>query len=95
MSNILWIYPVIPGINPADLTPPMRVLLHDIDSDRYFHSPEAWTADPGLALNLEGTVQAVNVAFQQRLRTAEIILAFDEAHLANMHLPLSCPGTGF
>ncbi len=70
----------------------MRVLLHDIDSDRYFHSPDGWTPDPSLALNLQGTVQAVNIAFQQRLKSAEIILDFDEAYLTNMHLPLHLGG---
>ncbi len=67
----------------------MRVLLHDLDSDRYFHSPGWWTHDPNLAVNLEGTVQAVNIALQHQLKSAEIILAFDEAYLANMRLPLS------
>jgi peptidyl-tRNA hydrolase len=53
-----------------------------------------------MAHDLQGTVQAVTVAFQNRLKTAEIILAFDESHLKNMHLPLrlangSNGGNGF
>ena len=66
----------------------MRVLLYDVESSRYYQSPVNWTSDPGLAQDLQGTVQAVTVAFQSRLKAAEIILAFDESHLRNMHLPL-------
>jgi len=66
----------------------MRVLLYDVESSRYYQSPVTWTPDPKLAHDLQGTVQAVNVAFQNRLKAAEIILAFDESHLKNMHLPL-------
>jgi len=66
----------------------MRVLLYDIESSRYYQSPVNWTPDPNEAQDLEGTVQAVTVAFQNRLRAAEIILAFDESYLRNMHLPL-------
>lgn len=70
----------------------MRVLLYDTRADRYFQSPEGWTKDPNLALDLGGTVQAVSVAFQQKLESAEIILAFDDAHLNNMRLPLTLAG---
>jgi len=70
------------------VTRQMRVLLYDVESSRYYQSPAGWTSDPGLAFDLQGTVQAVNLAFQNRLRTAEIVLAFDEKHLKNMHLPL-------
>ncbi|HTL57578.1 MAG TPA: hypothetical protein VL361_17970 [Candidatus Limnocylindrales bacterium] len=66
----------------------MRVLLYDVESSRYFQAPAGWTADPASAHDLQGTVQAVSVAFQNRLKAAEIILAFDERHLRNMHLPL-------
>ncbi len=66
----------------------MRVLLYDIESSRYYQSPVNWTLDPLLASDLQGTVQAVTVAFQSRLKTAEIILAFDENHLTDMRLPL-------
>lgn len=66
----------------------MRVLLYDIESSRYYQSPVTWTPDPSQAQDLIGTVQAVTVAFQNRLRAAEIILAFDESYLRNMHLPL-------
>ncbi len=67
----------------------MRVLLYDTDSNRYFQSPEGWTDNPELARDLQGTVQAVNVAVQSGLRAVEIILAFDEMHLGNMRLPLN------
>jgi len=67
----------------------MRVLLFDVESNRYYQSPVDWTSDPTLARDLRGTVQAVTVAFQSRLKAAEIILAFDESHLRNMHLPLT------
>lgn len=67
----------------------MRVLLYDVESSRYYQAPAAWTSDPNSAHDLEGTVQAVSIAFENRLKTAEIILAFDERHLRNMHLPLS------
>lgn len=67
----------------------MRVLLYDLESNRYYQSPVHWTPDPALAHDLQGTVQAVSVAFRERLKAAEIILAFDESHLKNMHLPLS------
>jgi hypothetical protein len=67
----------------------MRVLLYDVESNRYYQAPAGWTADPESAHDLQGTVQAVSVAFQNRLKTAEIILAFDERHLRNMHLPLN------
>ena|SRR5215468_3789990 len=70
----------------------MRVLLYDAQSDRYFQSPEGWTEDPNLAFDLGGTVQAVHVAYQQKLQSAEIILAFDDAHLNNMRLPLNLSG---
>jgi hypothetical protein len=70
----------------------MRVLLYDAQSDRYFQSPQGWTEDPNLALDLGGTVQAVNVAYQQKLQSAEIILAFDDAHLNDMRLPLNLNG---
>jgi len=70
----------------------MRVLLYDARADRYFQSPEGWTKDPNLALDLRGTVQAVSVAFKHKLESAEIILAFDDAHLNNMHLPLNLAG---
>jgi hypothetical protein len=70
----------------------MRVLLYDAQSDRYFQSPQGWTEDPNLALDLGGTVQAVSVAYQQKLQSAEIILAFDDAHLNNMRLPLNLSG---
>ena len=66
----------------------MRVLLYDVESSRYFQSPAGWTSDPESAHDLQGTVQAVSVAFQNRLKAAEIILAFDERYLRNMHLPL-------
>ncbi len=89
MGKIFSTKRTAPGMKPSEPDTTMRVLLHDIDSDRYFHSPNGWTTDPSLALNLQGTVEAVNIAFQQRLKSAEIILAFDEAHLTNMHLPLS------
>jgi hypothetical protein len=67
----------------------MRVLLYDLESSRYYQSPVHWTPDLALAHDLQGTVQAVSVAFRERLKAAEIILAFDESHLRNMHLPLS------
>jgi hypothetical protein len=68
----------------------MRVLLYDVESNRYYQeTPAGWTSDPESAHDLQGTVQAVSVAFQNRLKTAEIILAFDERHLRNMHLPLN------
>ena len=70
----------------------MRVLLYDTRADRYFQSPEGWTKDPSLALDLGGTVQAVSVAFKHKIESAEIILAFDDAHLNNMRLPLSLAG---
>ena len=66
----------------------MRVLLYDIESNRYYQAPKEWTSDPDFAHDLQGTVQAVSVAYQSRLKAAEIILAFDERHLRNMHLPL-------
>lgn len=66
----------------------MRVLLYDVESNRYYQAPAEWTSDPDFAHDLQGTVQAVSVAFQSRLKTVEIILAFDERHLRNMHLPL-------
>jgi hypothetical protein len=66
----------------------MRVLLYDKRADLYFQSPEVWTKDPSLALDLGGTVQAVSMAFKHRIESAEIILAFDDAHLNNMRLPL-------
>lgn len=66
----------------------MRVLLYDPESSRYYQSPVNWTADPALAHDLQGTVQAVTVAFREKLKAVEIILAFDESHLRNMHLPL-------
>ena len=65
----------------------MRVLLHDIHADRYFQSLDNWTQDPDLARDLKGTVHAVNLAFQNRWRGVEIILAFDESQLT-MRLPL-------
>ncbi len=67
----------------------MRVLLYDAQSDRYFQSPQGWTEDPKLAQDLGGTVQAVSIAFQHRLQSVEIILAFDDAHLNDMRLPLN------
>jgi hypothetical protein len=67
----------------------MRVLLYDVESNRYYQAPAEWTSDPESAHDLQGTVQAVSVAFENRLKTAEIILAFDERHLRNMHLPLN------
>ena len=67
----------------------MRVLLYDVESSRYYQAPAEWTSDPQSAHDLQGTVQAVSVAFQNRLKAAEIILAFDERHLRNMHLPLN------
>jgi hypothetical protein len=70
----------------------MRVLLYDAQSDRYFQSPEGWTDDRNLALDLGGTVQAVSLAYQQKLQSAEIILAFDDAHLNDMRLPLNLNG---
>ena len=71
----------------------MRVLLYDVESSRYYQSPVKWTSDPTMAHDLRGTVQAVTVAFENRLKTAEIILAFDESHLRNMHLPLTVSDT--
>ena len=67
----------------------MRVLLYDVESDRYFQSPEGWTQDPSQAVDLQGTVQAVNLAFQKRLKAVEIILAWDDAYLSNMRIPLN------
>jgi hypothetical protein len=67
----------------------MRVLLFDTQSNRYFQSPDGWTPDPAQALDLRGTVQAVNVALQNQLRGVEIILDFNDAHLLNMRLPLN------
>jgi len=55
----------------------MRVLLYDVESSRYYQAPAEWTSDPESAHDLQGTVQAVSVAFENRLKTAEIILAFD------------------
>jgi hypothetical protein len=67
----------------------MRVLLYDTESQQYFRAPQAWTPDPDQAKDLRGTVQAVTVAFQNRMKAAEIILAFDDRLLRNMRLPLS------
>ena len=67
----------------------MRVLLYDVELNRYYQAPAEWTSDPDSAHDLQGTVQAVSVAFENRLKAAEIILAFDERHLRNMHLPLN------
>lgn len=66
----------------------MRVLLYDVESDRYYQAPAGWTSDPCSAHDLQGTVQAVSVAYQNRLKAAEIILAFDEEYLRDMRLPL-------
>jgi hypothetical protein len=72
----------------------MRVLLYDVLSRRYYQAPAGWTADAQEAHDLGGTVQAVDVAYRNKLISAEIILAFDEPHLGNMSLPLRvapCP----
>jgi hypothetical protein len=70
----------------------MRVLLYDTRADLYFQSPEEWTKDPRLALDFGGTVQAVSVAYKNRIESAEIILAFDDEHLRDMRLPLNLAG---
>ena len=66
--------------------------MYDTQSGQYFQSPEGWTNDPAQALDLESNVQAVNVAFQQRLRGVEIVFAFDDANLRDMRLPLHAGG---
>ncbi len=67
----------------------MRVLLFDKTRQQYFLAPESWTADAASATDLEGTVQAVNTALRSGISVFEIVLAFDQPLLANMHLPLS------
>lgn len=67
----------------------MRVLLFDSNSRRYYHSTGAWTSDPAQALDFGGTVQAAHTAFHQRLQAFEIILAFDDAHMSDLRVPLT------
>lgn len=75
-------------------TDPMRVLLFDSSSRRYYHSADGWTSDPAQALDFGGTVQAANTAFQQRLQEFEIILAFDDAHMSDLRVPLTLAPSG-
>ncbi|HPC62170.1 MAG TPA: hypothetical protein PKX23_16025 [Verrucomicrobiota bacterium] len=67
----------------------MRVLLFDSSSRRYYHSAGRWTSDPAQALDFGGTVQAAHTAFHQRLQSFEIILAFDDAHMSDLRVPLT------
>lgn len=67
----------------------MRVLLYDRDSGRYFQPPAGWTRDHREAADFKGTVRAVTMAYQNQLKSVDVILAFDDAHLQNMRLPLN------
>ena len=69
----------------------MRVLLYDVRNEQYFQSLDCWTADPAQALDFKGTVHAVDLAFQKKLKDVAILLTFDDPGL-NMHLPLSISG---
>jgi|OpeIllAssembly_1097287.scaffolds.fasta_scaffold982462_2 hypothetical protein len=69
----------------------MRVLIYDVQADRYFQSAENWTSDPALATDFKGTVKAVTAAFLCRLKNVDVILDFEEAQL-KMHLPLPAGG---
>jgi hypothetical protein len=69
----------------------MRVLIYDVQADRYFQSVENWTSDPALAMDFKGTVKAVTAAFLCRLKEVDVVLDFEESQL-KMHLPLRACG---
>ena len=65
----------------------MRVLLYDRHANSYFQNTESWTGDPHQALDFQGTVQAVDIAWKNRLKGVEIILSFEEPGL-DLRIPL-------
>lgn len=88
VSKKWWTADKPPGITQGNCYHFMRVLLYDRQSGRYFRPPAGWTQDHRQAVDFKGTVRAVNAAYQNRLKSVDVILAFDDAHLRNMYLPL-------
>lgn len=66
----------------------MRVLVYNSQTGKYFGSAQIWTSDPGTAHDFGGTVQAAEAIHAHGVPNAEIILAFDEPHVSDMHLPV-------
>lgn len=57
----------------------MRVLLRDTSTGLYFQEPEQWTGETDKARSFKHSADAMNLARQQQLRQAEVILSFEES----------------
>ena len=65
----------------------MRVLLRDIRTGLYFR-PAGWTNESEEAQSFRHSAEAMDLARQERLEQAEVILAFEQPrHIVALPLP--------
>ena len=66
----------------------MRVLLRDARTGLYFQEPEHWTGEAEKAQTFKHSADAMNLARQEHVQQAEVILAFEEsAYSVTLPLP--------
>ncbi len=65
----------------------MRVLLRDASTGLYFQDAESWTARTDMAQCFTHSAEAMDLAREQRVENAEVVLAF-EAPRFMIALPL-------
>ncbi len=56
----------------------MRVLLRDVRTGLYFREPAHWTAETEKAQSFKHSAEAMDLARQQRVENAEVVLAFEQ-----------------
>ncbi len=57
----------------------MRVLLRDAMTGLYFQESERWTGEAEKARTFKHSADAMNLAREQRVQQAEVILSFEES----------------
>ncbi len=66
----------------------MRVLLRDVRTGLYFGGAQDWTAEAEKAQTFKHSAEAMNLAREQCVENAEVVLAFEEsAYTVALRLP--------
>jgi len=57
----------------------MRIFLRDTDTGLYFREPQGWTAETEKAQTFKHSAEAMDLARENGINRAEVILAFEES----------------
>jgi CheY-like chemotaxis protein len=77
----------VPAPQPAASQRPMRVLLRNMNSGRYFQSEGQWADDPKEALDLQQSTSALTLARAMNVGNLEVLYEFNDGRV-NVRLPM-------